>query len=197
MKSIKKNRNKKLLRSVTQLLADEKKRKEYKKSLKTFNIVRERDNLLKEMQKYVEYATTRVVMLSSLKVCLDNISDKTEDIQLDISKVINLTTKLSNNIKEFKTASQICSLLNNNSNVFDAFETVGTLTQTITDILVEASVLENDIAELFNKYKKYMQAYINELNQTELSETIETIEQYSEEEGDSNGENSKERDFGI
>ena len=197
MKSIKKNKNKKPFRSVTQLLADEKKRKQHKKSLKTFNIVRERDNLLREMQKYIEYATARVVMLSSLKLRLDVVSNKSEDMYLDTARITNIVTKLSDNIKEFKTASQICNLLNKDSNIFDAYEAVTTLAHKVIGILTEASVLEGEIIELFNKYKKYMQEYLDKLNQTTSSKTIETIEQYSEEEGGNNGESPEEKDSGI
>lgn len=197
MKSIKKNKNKKPFRSVTQLLADEKKRKQHKKSLKTFNIVRERDNLLREMQKYIEYATARVVMLSSLKLRLDVVSNKSEDMYLDTARITNIVTKLSDNIKEFKTASQICSLLNKDSNIFDAYEAVTTLAHQVIGILTEASVLEGDIVELFNKYKQHMQEYLDKLNQATSSKTIETIEQYSEEEGGNNGESPEEKDSGI
>lgn len=197
MKSIKKNKNKKPFRSVTQLLADEKKRKQHKKSLKTFNIVRERDNLLREMQKYIEYATARVVMLSSLKLRLDVVSNKSEDMYLDTARITNIVTKLSDNIKEFKTASQICNLLNKDSNIFDAYEAVTTLAHKVIGILTEASVLEGEIIELFNKYKKYMREYLDKLNQTTSSKTIETIEQYSEEEGGNNGESPEEKDSGI
>lgn len=190
-KSKSKKRRKKSPISLSERLEREKMFKQHKKILRKFDITKERDALIADMNKYLQYASGRIVNLSMLKNMLEDKNgdnELTEELNTTYNNIDNLVNILQNNIKELKTSIDICNRLDNTINTADAMEATMNLSGELVEIISSAEELEEKITALIAPHKEELQKYIIEkfskpMNVAQVEDILD-VDNNAEEESD-------------
>ena len=159
MKKITK-RNKKTTRSVTLSLAREKERKIHKKVTRHFDTAKEKKELLDSINQYLQYISSRVLVLNIVKELMTETNASEEEFKEYNSVLLEYT----NNIEVMKTSMDICNKLDSiNSDPLDAFEGITLLSSTTLDAFIKANELESKYKEIISPYSDKIQAKLQEL----------------------------------
>lgn len=158
-----KTRRKKARHSVTEILNREKLAKGAKKAIRKFDVTKERDSLISDMEKYLKYASGRVINLTMLS---NMIKEKTEGCELQeatrdcLTKSNELIDIYQKNIQEIKTSIDICKRLNKELDISAAMEATMNLSGELVEIMSEAESIEQQVVELIAPYKDELREYI-------------------------------------
>lgn len=167
-KQTKKARKKKRpANSLSLMLAREKANKNIKRIGRNFDVAKERDSLLQDMNKYLQYATGRVVNLTMLKDMIVANHDTSKEMNNKdaetITKITSLLEVYQKNIQEVKTSMDICGRLTDKLKIDDALEATAHLSGELVEIMSAAEELERETSEVVEPYKEDLKKYMIEM----------------------------------
>lgn len=167
----KKNKKKKITRSVTMSLNRDKELKMYKKINRHFDITKEKTELMSFINTVLQKISSKLLVLNLLsKANMELVESENESIN-------ELITYYKDEITKLKTSVQICEQIKSSSDPVSAFEAVTIISSTIMDSCVKMEEMEEKYNNLIKPHsdiiKKELELLIN--NPEEASHTREEL----------------------